>query len=251
MNTLGFNIVNNGDRALTIVFKKEIGHALSVAIINICKLVKERFPGQIEDIIPSYQSMTICFTVQAALDNQFQLVLNRFINYSINALSDNRIAVVTDASQLIEIPVCYDKVFAPDLSELADYCHLTESAVVSRHSNKEYLVHMLGFLPGFLYLGGLDNALNCPRKTTPSSRIYAGSVGIGGNQTGIYPVQSPGGWHIIGRTPIRLFDPEWQSPVIASPLDRVKFVAISEQEFKQIEQRDNLRALPRKGHGDP
>ena len=94
---------------------------------------------------------------------------------------------------------------------------------------------MLGFLPGFLYLGGLDKRLNCPRKLTPKNAINAGSVGIGGHQTGIYPVTSPGGWQIIGRSPINLFNPENKNPAIASPLDRIKFIQITKQEFYQLQ----------------
>jgi len=94
---------------------------------------------------------------------------------------------------------------------------------------------MLGFLPGFLYLGGLDPRLTCPRKEIPSTKVPAGSVGIGGNQTGVYPVSSPGGWHIIGRTPIKLFCPQNNQPFIASPLDKIRFVPISEREYYHLQ----------------
>lgn len=142
---------------------------------------------------------------------------------------------------MIEIPVCYDKEFAPDLSYVANYCGLTEAQIVSLHSEPEYLVHMLGFLPGFLYLGGLNQQLYCPRKTTPAKAISTGSVAIGGQQTGIYPISSPGGWQIIGRTPLKLFNPDNSEPAIASPLDKIKFVPIIKQVFKQIEKLQNTK----------
>ena len=134
--------------------------------------------------------------------------------------------------KLIVIPVCYEEEFAPDLHHVATHCKLSKDALIEAHTRETYLVHMLGFLPGFLYLGGLNPHLYCPRKTTPATNINPGSVAIGGNQTGIYPVASPGGWHIIGRTPIALFCPEAKQPFIASALDKVNFVAISRAEYQ-------------------
>ncbi len=138
-------------------------------------------------------------------------------------------------SKTIQIPVCYEKPYAPDLNSLASFLDITPNELVERHTSGSYLVHMLGFLPGFLYLGGLDESLHYPRKNTPSINISKGSVGIGGQQTGIYPVESPGGWHIIGRTPLTLFDANRSNPTIAEPLDEIKFYAISSDEFIQLE----------------
>ena len=112
---------------------------------------------------------------------------------------------------------------------------MTTDELISLHSSQIYWVNMLGFLPGFLYLSGLRKSLYCPRKETPSIKINAGSVGIGGEQTGIYPVASPGGWNIIGQTPLKVFIPSSNHPALANPLDRIKFNPITLDEFKQLQ----------------
>lgn len=130
--------------------------------------------------------------------------------------------------------MCYQGAYAPDLESLAEYCNLSPADVIQQHTQNNYLVNMLGFLPGFLYLSGLADPLNCPRKEMPSLKISAGAVGIGGNQTGVYPVESPGGWHIIGQTPISIFSPAAKQPFIAQPLDKIRFVPIDIEKFQQL-----------------
>lgn len=125
----------------------------------------------------------------------------------------------------VDIPVVYD---GPDLGDVAAHCGLDIDEVVQRHTAAEYVVYFLGFQPGFAYLGGLDEALHTPRRTEPRVSVPAGSVGIGGVQTGIYPLASPGGWQLIGRTSTPLFDPRADPPTLLSPGDRVRFVAIHE-----------------------
>ncbi|MFT7724689.1 MAG: 5-oxoprolinase subunit PxpB [Roseateles sp.] len=121
----------------------------------------------------------------------------------------------------VAIPVVYD---GPDLADVAAHCGLTPGEVVRRHAAAEYEVYFLGFQPGFTYLGGLDPALHTPRRAEPRLRVPAGSVGIGGAQTGIYPLATPGGWQLIGRTPLALFDPQAEPPTLLAPGDRVRFV---------------------------
>jgi KipI family sensor histidine kinase inhibitor len=135
---------------------------------------------------------------------------------------------------LIRIPVWYGGAVGPDLEYLAGRVGLTEEEVIKRHSDVEYLVYLLGFLPGFPYLGGMDPSIALPRRAQPRTRVPRGSVGIGGSQTGIYPLDSPGGWHLIGRTPISLFEPDKDEPTLLRPGDRVRFVAISEAEFLEL-----------------
>lgn len=112
-----------------------------------------------------------------------------------------------EEGRLVEIPVCYGGAFGPDLPFVAEHAGLTETEVIRLHAGRDYPIYMLGFLPGFPYLGGLDERLFTPRLPTPRTAIPAGSVGIGGEQTGVYPIASPGGWQLIGRTPLKLFDP--------------------------------------------
>ena len=125
--------------------------------------------------------------------------------------------------QLVDIPVIYD---GPDLGDVAKHCGFSAAEVVQRHTAAEYVVYFLGFQPGFAYLGGLDEALHTPRRPEPRVSVPAGSVGIGGTQTGIYPLASPGGWQLIGRTNMPLFDPRAEPPTLLAPGDRVRFVAV-------------------------
>jgi KipI family sensor histidine kinase inhibitor len=131
----------------------------------------------------------------------------------------------------VEIPVLYGGEFGPDLDYVARHTQLAPERVIELHSSAEYLVHFLGFSPGFPYLGGLPAELATPRLEAPRTRVPAGSVAIGGSQTGIYPAASPGGWRIIGRTPVRLFDPDASPPALLAMGDRVRFVPVAEARF--------------------
>ncbi|MBP1962462.1 inhibitor of KinA [Paenibacillus aceris] len=142
----------------------------------------------------------------------------------------------------VEIPVCYGGEFGPDLADVAAYHHMTVEEIVSRHTAQIYPVYMIGFAPGFPYMGGMDERLVTPRKSVPRPRIPAGSVGIGGAQTGIYPFETPGGWNLIGRTPIALFRPDSDPPSLLRAGDRVKFVSITPEQFHFIAERNQ-------GHG--
>lgn len=136
------------------------------------------------------------------------------------------------AGRLVEIPVCYGGEFGPDLEEIARRTRLSPEEIIRRHSAAEYRVHCLGFTPGFPYLSGLPPELAVPRRSTPRREVPAGAVGIGGRQTGIYPRRSPGGWHLLGRTPRRMFAVERDPPALLRPGDEVRFRAISREEFE-------------------
>jgi inhibitor of KinA len=133
------------------------------------------------------------------------------------------------------IPVCYEDEYGIDLNKFAAEKHLTKAEVIALHSEKAYRFHFYGFLPGFMYLGGLDPRLHHPRKNQPDLHIPAGSVAIGGQQTGIYPIESPGGWYLIGRTPIKIFDYNQDPPVLPQQGDYIRFVAIDATEFQAID----------------
>lgn len=132
------------------------------------------------------------------------------------------------------VPVLYGGEAGPDLAELAAHCRLTPEQVVARHAAPDYRVYLLGFVPGFPYLGGLDPALAAPRRATPRTRVPRGSVAIAGLQTGIYPLESPGGWQLIGRTPLRLFDPEAADPCLLRPGDRLRFQSIAPERYREL-----------------
>ena len=137
-------------------------------------------------------------------------------------------------AQLVEVPVCYDPEFGVDLDVVARHAQISASEVVDLHSKTEYRVSCVGFTPGFPFLSGMPGKLATPRRATPRKEIPAGSVGIGGAQTGVYPMRSPGGWNLIGRTPLRLFDPQKNPPVLLQAGDRVRFNAITREEFDRL-----------------
>jgi len=140
----------------------------------------------------------------------------------------------THAAKVVRIPVVYGGEYGPDLESLAKLHDMTPEQVIEIHSGKDYLIYMLGFTPGFPYLGGMDPKIATPRLKTPRTKIPAGSVGIAGEQTGFYPLDSPGGWQLIGRTPLALFDPEREAPFLLSAGEYVRFCPIPEDRFEEI-----------------
>lgn len=154
------------------------------------------------------------------------------VSEALRRLAGNIAAGNTQAGRTVDVPVCYGGAYGEDLPVVARHAGLSEEEVIRLHSGRTYRIYMLGFLPGFPYLGGLDERLFTPRRETPRTRIPAGSVGIGGQQTGIYPMESPGGWQLIGRTPLCLFVPGRTLPYAAG--DSIRFVPIDEREFARI-----------------
>lgn len=135
---------------------------------------------------------------------------------------------------IIEIPVCYDDEYGLDLNEMAQYHQTTKEEIIRIHTGNLYHVFMMGFSPGFPYMGILPDSIATPRKNQPRLKVPAGSVGIAGNQTGIYPSESPGGWNIIGRTPLKLFDKEKSQPFLLNTGDTIKFIPISKKQFEEL-----------------
>lgn len=234
MNQSGYKVFDNGDSAITIIFEHPISEKLSRIIITIAEQINIQFADQFEDIIPGYQSLTLCYNLWNSLESNREPidVITSIIDSHLSGYREDN--YINRQGKLIEIPVCYEDEFALDLSRILQHTGLTSEQLTTMHSNGKYLVHMLGFMPGFLYLGGLDNRIHCPRKEIPATRIPAGSVGIGGQHTGIYPLSGPGGWNIIGRTPMKLFNPESSTPFIASALDYIRFVPITKHQFTSM-----------------
>jgi len=185
------------------------------------------------DIIPAYCSITIVYDL-FLLRKQTSGLAYDFIKDEI----EKEIKKVNWKSEsrpkALEIPVCYDELLAPDLSSLAKEKKLSVEKIIQKHSNKTYRVHMIGFLPGFAYLAKVDKSISMPRKSKPAVLVKAGSVGIAGEQTGIYPLDSPGGWNIIGRTPLQLFSAKRKDPVLLKAGDEVRFTPITLKEFHQL-----------------
>jgi len=221
MSSGRYQLIYHGDSGLTLKFFDASSEQLTNLIQQMASHIRQHLLTTELEVIPAYQSLTL---YQSEYDAST-------LATKLGKILENFTPDTHKQGQLIELPVCYEAEFATDMPYLSEYTGLSAHEIIQRHNQREYLVHMLGFLPGFLYLGDLDPALACPRKTIPDMQLAAGSVAIGGSQTGVYPLASPGGWHVIGRTPINLFQPQQQQPFIAEPLDRIRFVAISRQEF--------------------
>ena len=179
--------------------------------------------NEIEDIISLKSSVGILF-------NPHKISSSDFIKKTKNLLS-NKNFTNNNKIKTWELPICYDKDFAIDLNEISTKCKIDVDQVIKKHNNKTYEVDIVGFLPGFLYLGKLDDSLHLPRKNNPRTHIPEGSIGIAGNQTGIYNIESPGGWNIIGRTPLRLFDKLKNPPIKIKQGDKIIFKEITKEEF--------------------
>lgn len=198
-------------------------------------------PGVIE-LAPAYTSVAVFFDPIAVFKS------NSATNEVVDELATRIRSAITPASRRhrrkvavggprsIEVPVCYDPEFGFDLARVAEHTKLSEREIVDLHSTREYRVACIGFVPGFTFLAGLPKNLATPRRDVPRKEIPAGSVGIGGAQTGIYPLRSPGGWNLIGRTPLNLFDSTKNPPTLLHPGDRVRFRAISREEFESLKQ---------------
>lgn len=202
-----------GDAAVTITLGDTIGPAVEWRVQAALGALAARFGAEVE-LVPGYTTVAVHYSptdwTHATIRDAMMPVLQ--------ALPD---AGAVRPGPLIEIPVWYD---GPDLEDVARLTGLTVSDVIARHAGAEYRVALLGFVPGFAYLGGLDPALALPRRSTPRPRVPAGSVAIGGGQTGVYPAATPGGWHLIGRTEVPMFDPTRSPPALLAVGDRVRFV---------------------------
>jgi len=229
------NILPLGDRAILIELGSRIDQNLFSLITSLIQaLESDPFPGFIE-CIPSYTTVTVLYEPYAYLQSPSPFL-------EIKKILQEKIAHLTidldKKPRHIKIPVCYGGRWGPDLSHVAAYHGISEEEVIRIHSSAYYQVYMLGFSPGFPYIGGLPKELATPRKSTPRLKIPSGSVGIGGDQTGIYPLETPGGWNIIGRTPLKLFQPEQMPPTLLARGDRVTFVPITEEEFVKIQREE-------------
>ena len=231
-----FSLEQLGDCALLIQLGERLDAATNARALAIAAHVQQaHLPGVI-DVASAYAS--VCVRYEPLLWNDSsgeppQARIARALSALIQGLSAPAPADRAD-HDVIEVPVCYDGEFGPDLRDVATATELDAATVVARHSGATYRVAMLGFAPGFPYLLGLDPILHMSRRANPRTRVPAGSVAIGGAQTGIYPRELPGGWHLIGRTPLRLFDAERNSPALFAPGQGVRFRTIDVREFAAL-----------------
>ncbi|MGI5839610.1 MAG: 5-oxoprolinase subunit PxpB [bacterium] len=213
-----------GDKALVV----ECGNAISEEINRRVRRLnwaidRRKIPG-IQEIIPTYRSLLVLYEPELMSPKELTAIIRQ-------CASEAADAAVPEPKMTV-IPVAYGGVYGPDLSDVAKINGLTPAEVIKLHTSRDYLIYMLGFTPGFPYLGGMAEEIAVPRLAEPRLRIPAGSVGIAGGQTGVYPVESPGGWRLIGRTPLRLYDPEAAHPVLLRAGDYIRFQAIEAAEYE-------------------
>jgi KipI family sensor histidine kinase inhibitor len=223
------------ESAATVEWGDRMDDALHQQVLRLDLALRQQpFVGWVENV-PAYASLTVFYRPELLVEHSD---LSPFL--SVKKVLEARLLALPEAlpvaRKVVSVPVCYDEPFGPDLELVAMQNGLSPEQVITLHQQKQYQVYMMGFLPGFAYMGILDESIAAPRKETPRPKVAAGSVGIAGRQTGIYPQDAPGGWQIIGRTPLRLFDPEKTDPFLFRTGDQVRFHAITPGEFHQLQQ---------------
>lgn len=221
-------ILTAGDSSLLIEFGNEISPEINQKIKTTVQLMKEQHIEGVVDIIPAFCSLLINYDPRVI---GYEELRNRM-----KALVKVEVKAEAGVKRVFEIPVCYGGEYGPDIENIAEHAGLSVDEVIKIHSSRDYLIYMLGFLPGFTYLGGLDERIHTPRLANPRLKINAGSVGIGGSQTGIYPLDSPGGWQLMGMTPVKTYDPEREVPILVEAGDYIRFVPVDEEEFLRIKE---------------
>ena len=221
-------ILTAGDSALLIEFEQKIAPEINAQITAFVHLLKEQHIEGVTDLIPAFASLLINYDPR--------VIGYKDLKARIEELLKIEVSEEASEARVFEIPVCYGGEYGPDIANIAENAGLSEQEVIDIHCSKDYLIYMLGFTPGFPYLGGMDESIATPRLETPRVKIEAGSVGIAGSQTGIYSLDSPGGWRLIGKTPVKLFDIKREKPTLLESGQYLKFVPIGKDEYIKIKE---------------
>jgi inhibitor of KinA len=231
MNSDSIKIMPSGDSGILVRFGNVISEEINKKVHDLHLMLASNDANGIIEMVPAYTDLLILY-------NPLVLSFDR-LNEAIKKAVDMPNKLESQTQRLIKIPTCYEDEYGADLGEVSENTGLTKDEIIKIHSSTDYLVYMLGFTPGFSYLGGMDERIACPRKKTPRQGIPAGSVGIADKQTGIYPIESPGGWQLIGRTPLNLFDPKREEIFLCKAGDKLRFEPISKKEFETIQNKQN------------
>lgn len=223
MGKYKISIASLGAEFLLLSWPANISVELSEEVLAFEKFITHNLSKFILATNPAYASLCIRYNNKISFAELKKLLLDAYLNFDVN---------IVETKKYWEIPVCYHRKLGPDLLECAHRTSLTLETLIELHTKPFYRIYFIGFLPGFLYLGGLDKQLFIPRKETPRTKVPKGAVGIAGQQTGIYPQASPGGWQLIGQTKVELFHPNQTPPTTFQPGDYLKFKAITLEEFK-------------------
>lgn len=214
-----------GDGAFLVEFADTIDRKISEHILHLNQQVRQaELPGLLETV-PTFRSLLVRYD---AGETSFRTLSEQVMSLQKTSGAEPRF------SRRWRVPVCYEPDFAPDLADVADATGMSSDQVVKMHTGVTYHIYMIGFVAGYPYLGDLPQALSLPRRTDPRLRVPAGSIAIALTMAAIYPLVSPGGWHLIGRTPIKLFDPRWQQPALFAPGDSIDFVPIRAARFEEL-----------------
>lgn len=233
--TAPYSIYSLGDSAITIDFGDTINVKTNEQVLLLFQRLKELKQDHFLDLIPAYSTLTVVYDPICIASNgrtAFDKVTELVSGIISNLDKEDR-----SGARQLNIPVCYSNKFGPDLEEISVQKRTPVEEIIRIHTAGKYRVYMIGFLPGFPYMGEVDDVIATPRKAIPRLSVAAGSVGIAGKQTGIYPLESPGGWQIIGRTPVTLFDKNRKDGVLFQPGDEITFYSITEDEFKDYQDR--------------
>ncbi|OUO77105.1 allophanate hydrolase [Blautia sp. An249] len=215
-----------GDRAMIVEFGSEIDDALNNQVHVLAKKLEESQIRGVLETVPTFRSLLIYYEPGEIKFGQLQ--------EKISAFGELTAAGSQKKKRILKIPCCYGARFGQDLGFMEKHTGLTRDEIIAIHSSVDYKIYMLGFLPGFVYLGGLDKRLEMPRMTTPRVKIQPGAVGIGGSQTGVYPLASPGGWRLMGGTPVDFYDPDRENPILCQAGEYIRFVPISIDDYYDI-----------------
>lgn len=229
-----YRIYPCGDHAISITWGDTITVTANRQVMALYHYLSEKKIPGVLDLIPAYTSLTLVYDLAMLIrtnpDQSVYAMMEAQLQQAVLSVTAGAVPI----SRKIHIPVCYDHSLAPDLSALAAHHQLSVEEVIQIHTAPTYRVYMIGFLPGFAYMGSVDERIRTVRKSSPRTKVPAGSVGIAGEQTGIYPLDSPGGWQLIGQTPLQLFDATRTDPCLLQPGDEVQFRSISLTEFHKL-----------------
>lgn len=225
-----------GDSAVLVEFPPVISEENAIHIKTLHKWLDEKGSSAVRECVPGYSTLLVIYDATVMSYTGISDFIKEGISESEESLESN--------GRLIWLPVCYSNELGPDLEDVAEHSHLTVQEVIELHTEPDYFVYFTGFLPSFPFLGGMSKRLSTPRLNTPRTLVPGGSVGIAGDQTGVYPLESPGGWRLIGRTPVLLFDKRREDPFVLHSGDRIRFYAVTRSEYDNLSIQGLANPLP-------